>query len=55
MAVVGALTQAAGPSVVSPDVEWSRFDQARAEMTQAYAAFLQRAGEIIRDPLQPVS
>ncbi|WP_327717333.1 hypothetical protein OG381_19345 [Streptomyces sp. NBC_00490] len=55
MAVVGALTQAAGAGAVGLDVEWSSFDQARGEMTQAYAAFLQRAGEIIRDPLQPVS
>ncbi|MEU5315896.1 hypothetical protein AB0G67_04070 [Streptomyces sp. NPDC021056] len=55
MAVVGTLTQAAGASSVGLDVEWSSFDQARGEMTQAYAAFLQRAGEIIRDPLQPVS
>ncbi|MDC0769275.1 hypothetical protein [Streptomyces sp. HD] len=55
MAAVGAFMQAAGGSSSSLSVDWSGFDQARGEMTQFYASFLQRAGEIIRDPLQPVS
>ncbi|MFC5217422.1 hypothetical protein [Streptomyces coerulescens] len=55
MAVVGALIQAAGESSSNLSVAWSGFDQARNEMTQVYASFLQRAGEIIRDPVQPVS
>jgi hypothetical protein len=37
----------------SPD--WSNYEQARSGMTEAYATFLQRAGEIIRDPMQTVS
>ncbi|WP_432191325.1 hypothetical protein [Streptomyces sp. bgisy027] len=49
MATVGALLQ------TGPRVDWSNFDQARGQMTQTYAAFLQRAGEIMRDPLQPAS
>lgn len=53
IAAVGALLQAS--SLNSGSVDWSNFDQARDDMTQAYADFLQRAGEIIRDPLQPVS
>ncbi|WP_217213956.1 hypothetical protein [Streptomyces sp. AC550_RSS872] len=55
MAAVGALMQAAAGSSSGPSVDWSGFDRARGEMTQTYASFLQRAGEIIRDPLQPVS
>ncbi|MEV6172782.1 hypothetical protein AB0L99_31795 [Streptomyces sp. NPDC051954] len=55
MAAVGALLQVAGASSVGLSASWSNFDRARGEMTQAYATFLQRAGEIIRDPLQPVS
>ncbi|WP_210591000.1 hypothetical protein [Streptomyces sp. GESEQ-35] len=55
LAAVGALLQVAGASSAGLSVTWSNFDQARGEMTQAYATFLQRAGEIIRDPLQPVS
>ncbi|MGW1612215.1 hypothetical protein ACWCQZ_22855 [Streptomyces sp. NPDC002285] len=55
MTAVGALLQAAGVGSEGLGVAWSTFDQARDELTQAYAAFLQRAGEIIRDPLQPVS
>lgn len=35
--------------------DWSNYEQARSGMTEAYAAFLQRAGEIIRDPMQTVS
>ncbi|GHH24276.1 hypothetical protein [Streptomyces lanatus] len=54
MAAVGALMQVAGGSSSSPSVDWSGFDQARSEMTQVYASFLQGAGEIIRNPLQPV-
>lgn len=35
--------------------DWSSFDRAREGMAQAHADFLQRAGEIVRDPRQPVS
>lgn len=35
--------------------EWSIYERARGGMAEAYAAFLQRAGEIIRDPMQTVS
>lgn len=38
-----------------PGVGWSMFSQVRGEMVEAYASFLQRAGEIVRDPRQPVS
>ncbi|MEU1162948.1 hypothetical protein ABZ372_20575 [Streptomyces sp. NPDC005921] len=38
-----------------PGVDWSTFSQTRSEMVEAYASFLQRAGEIVRDPRQPVS
>ncbi|MEU0029862.1 hypothetical protein [Streptomyces sp. NPDC006335] len=38
----------------SDSTDWSRFEQARQEMAEAHATFLQRAGEIIRDPRQPV-
>ncbi|MDH6450468.1 MULTISPECIES: hypothetical protein [unclassified Streptomyces] len=34
--------------------DWSSFERARSEMVQAHATFLHRAGEIIRDPRQPV-
>ncbi|MGW0422081.1 hypothetical protein [Streptomyces sp. NPDC003015] len=34
--------------------DWVSFEQARAEMAEAHATFLHRAGEIIRDPRQPV-
>ncbi|MDH6215990.1 hypothetical protein [Streptomyces pseudovenezuelae] len=54
-AAVGALLQAASPSSTDPSADWSSSDRAKGEMVQAYAAFLERAGEIIRDPLQPVS
>ncbi|MFE6172477.1 hypothetical protein [Streptomyces sp. NPDC056464] len=55
MATVGALLQTTGVGSAGPAVDWSNFDHARDQMTQAYGAFLQRAGEIIRDPRQPVS
>ncbi|WP_159403774.1 hypothetical protein [Streptomyces sp. NRRL S-646] len=35
--------------------DWSNYEQTRSGMTEAYATFLQRAGEIIRDPMQTVS
>lgn len=54
-AVVGALLEAAALSSVDRRADWSSYDRAKGEMVQAYAAFLERAGEIIRDPLQPVS
>ncbi|MFJ3302630.1 hypothetical protein ACIPSA_05850 [Streptomyces sp. NPDC086549] len=36
-------------------VDWSILSRVRNEMVEAHAIFLQRAGEIVRDPLQPVS
>ncbi|MFI9832014.1 hypothetical protein ACIHIX_30520 [Streptomyces sp. NPDC051913] len=55
VAVIGVLMQAAGASSAGLTVDWSNFDHARDEMIRSYAAFLGRAGEIIRDPMQPVS
>ncbi|MFJ2603521.1 MULTISPECIES: hypothetical protein [unclassified Streptomyces] len=52
---VGALLRVASPSSTNPSADWSNSERARGEMVAAYAGFLQRAGEIIRDPLQPVS
>ncbi|MFG2743186.1 MULTISPECIES: hypothetical protein [Streptomyces] len=40
------------PTTRSP--EWSNYEQARGGMIEGYAAFLQRAGEIVRDPMQSV-
>ncbi|WP_449349650.1 hypothetical protein [Streptomyces shaanxiensis] len=45
------IARAGSPSV---SADWSNFEQARGQMVQAHAAFLHRAGEIIRDPRQPV-
>ena len=53
-AVSGLLLAESLGSAGSP-ADWSSFDRAREEMAQAHAAFLQRAGEIVRDPRQPVS
>ncbi|MFG2471352.1 hypothetical protein ACGFXB_38700 [Streptomyces canus] len=39
----------------SSSADWSSFGQAREGMVQAHATFLQRAGEIVRDPRQPIS
>ncbi|MFF7470480.1 hypothetical protein [Streptomyces sp. NPDC008092] len=39
----------------SPGAGWAMFGRVRGEMVEAYASFLQRAGEIVRDPRQPVS
>ncbi|MEL3950929.1 MULTISPECIES: hypothetical protein [Streptomyces] len=55
MTGISALLRAASTGSVGPSVDWFSFEQARGEMAQAHATFLQRAGEIIRDPLQPVS
>ncbi|MFE0104067.1 hypothetical protein [Streptomyces sp. NPDC059009] len=55
MAGIRALLRAAHVSSAGLSVDWSSFDRAREGMTQAHAEFLQRAGEIIRDPLQPVN
>ncbi|MER6284242.1 hypothetical protein [Streptomyces sviceus] len=54
VAAVRALLHIESLSTPSPSVEWSSFERARDEMVQAHATFLQRAGEIIRDPRQPV-
>ncbi|WP_328440400.1 hypothetical protein OHA71_31590 [Streptomyces sp. NBC_00444] len=53
--VMRALLQVS--SVRSTDLHayWSRFEQTREEMVLAHAGFLERAGEIIRDPRQPIS
>lgn len=55
VAAVRALLHMGNPSSPGASADWSRFDLARDEMVQAHATFLQRAGEIIRDPRQPVS
>jgi hypothetical protein len=55
MAAVSALLQVESVSPTGLSAAWSRFDQARQEMGRAHAAFLERAGEIVRDPRQPVS
>ncbi|MFC8242360.1 hypothetical protein [Streptomyces chartreusis] len=54
MATVAALLQTARVGAPGSSVDWSNYDEVRDQMSQAYASFLQRAGEIIRDPLQPV-
>lgn len=55
VAAVGSLLQAERATSMAPGSEWSNYEQARSGMTEGYATFLQRAGEIIRDPLQTVS
>lgn len=55
VAAVRALLQLGNASSPGASADWSRFDVAKDEMVQAHAAFLQRAGEIVRDPRQPVS
>ncbi|MBK3570045.1 hypothetical protein [Streptomyces sp. MBT62] len=52
---VGALLQVAVVGSMDRNAGWVSFERARNEMVTAYAGFLQRAGEVIRDPLQPVS
>ncbi|MFD3583425.1 hypothetical protein [Streptomyces sp. NPDC058683] len=49
------LLQMGGVSPSGSGVDLSTFSQVRSEMVEAYAGFLQRAGEIVRDPRQPVS
>ncbi|MBC2904975.1 hypothetical protein [Streptomyces cupreus] len=55
IAAVASLLAVAGTNPEGMSAAWSRFARAREEMAQAHAAFLQRAGEIVRDPRQPVS
>lgn len=55
VAAVHSLLQVGSASSVGSSAAWSSFDRAREEMAEAHAAFLQRAGEIVRDPRQPVS
>ncbi|GAA3826272.1 hypothetical protein GCM10022403_069510 [Streptomyces coacervatus] len=55
VAAVRTLLHLARASSSGASADWPRFDQARDEMVLAHAAFLQRAGEIVRDPRQPVS
>ncbi|MFJ9250233.1 hypothetical protein [Streptomyces sp. NPDC101776] len=52
---VGALLRVAAEGSADRNADWASSERARNEMVAAYAGFLQRAGEIIRDPLQPVS
>ncbi|MFI1705946.1 hypothetical protein [Streptomyces griseoruber] len=52
---VRALLHVEGATSSGPSADWSDFSRIRGEMMEAHAAFLQRAGEIIRDPRQPVS
>ncbi|MEU2726390.1 hypothetical protein ABZ682_03605 [Streptomyces griseoviridis] len=55
MTAVGALTQVAAASPDTLNARWTSCNLARQTMAQAYVGFLQRAGEIIRDPRQPSS
>ncbi|WP_328427409.1 hypothetical protein [Streptomyces sp. NBC_00443] len=55
VAAVRSLLQAEQANAQGPRPEWSIYERARSGMTDAYAIFLQRAGEIIRDPTQTVS
>ncbi|MFI9772563.1 hypothetical protein ACIHJG_37795 [Streptomyces sp. NPDC052415] len=55
MAAVASLLAVVGTNPEGMSAAWSRFVDAREEMAHAHAAFLQRAGEILRDPRQPVS
>ncbi|MDV9172979.1 hypothetical protein R6V09_23050 [Streptomyces sp. W16] len=52
---VGTLLRVAAARSTDQNADWASSERARNEMITAYAGFLQRAGEIIRDPLQPVS
>ncbi|MFD8725535.1 hypothetical protein ACFV2H_48265 [Streptomyces sp. NPDC059629] len=52
--VMSALLHIESVSPSGPSPDWSRFGRVRPEMVEAYAGFLQRAGEIVRDPRQPV-
>lgn len=52
---VAALLRVAVEGSADQNADWASSERARNEMVAAYAGFLQRAGEIIRDPLQPVS
>lgn len=55
VAAVSALLQIESVSPLGPRADWASFELARDEMVQAHATFLARAGEIIRDPRQPVA
>ncbi|MFI6011412.1 hypothetical protein ACIBAG_21775 [Streptomyces sp. NPDC051243] len=55
VAAVSALLQVERATSEGRIPEWSNYDEERGGMTEAYATFLQRAGEIIRDPMQSVS
>ncbi|NEB04777.1 hypothetical protein [Streptomyces sp. SID13726] len=55
VAAVRALLHIESSGSLSSSADWSAFGQAREEMTQAHATFLERAGQIIRDPRQPIS
>ncbi|MGW1555029.1 hypothetical protein ACWCQ1_00740 [Streptomyces sp. NPDC002144] len=55
MEAVGCLLQVDGVRSGDSTAAWARFSGAREEMGRAHAAFLQRAGEIVRDPRQPIS
>jgi hypothetical protein len=52
---VSALLRVAATGSADRNADWGNSERARDEMVAAYVGFLQRAGEIIRDPLQPVS
>lgn len=55
VAAVSSMLQVERATSEGRSRDWSNYEQARSGMTEAYATFLQRAGEIIRDPLQTVS
>ncbi|MFG2803515.1 hypothetical protein [Streptomyces pseudovenezuelae] len=52
---VHALLHIESADLSNAGAEWGGFGQARDDMAQAHATFLQRAGEIIRDPRQPIN
>lgn len=55
VAAVSSLLQVEREISEGQSPAWSAYEQARSGMTEGYAAFLQRAGEIIRDPMQAVT
>ncbi|WP_123965397.1 hypothetical protein [Streptomyces sp. TLI_185] len=52
---VSSMLQGGRATSAGQSRDWSNYEEARSGMTEAYATFLQRAGEIIRDPMQTVS
>ncbi|WP_159042729.1 hypothetical protein [Streptomyces curacoi] len=55
LAAMGSLLQMQRAGSVGVNARSSSFDRTREEMVLAHAGFLQRAGEIIRDPRQSIN